>query len=130
MIDEVDRILVSEDHVTPSGGLLASVMEAVRASCVEHVPIPFPWRRFTVGLVGGLACTFLTMMLLAPEFVLHWLPGVRTWLPMPSWLCVPEIVWAALVLAGSLLIVRLSVALTQDHIAGRRPHLQDFQSRC
>ena len=118
MIDELDRILVSENRVTPSGGFLASVMEAVRASCVDHVPIPFPWKRFTIGLVGGLACTFLTMMLLDPEFLFNALPGVRTWVTIPSWLCVPEIVWAALVLAGSLLILRLSVALPPNHITG------------
>lgn len=114
MIDDLDRILVSEDSITPSGGFLASVMEGVRECRRHEIPIPFPWKRFTTGSVGGLSCTVLSMILLAPELFPLRSPGMRTWLPIPQWLCAPEIVWAVLVLAGSLLAVRFAVALTSD----------------
>ncbi|MGB2986419.1 MAG: hypothetical protein WBE26_11100 [Phycisphaerae bacterium] len=112
MIDDLDRVLVSEDSITPSDGFLASVMEAVREFC--HHEIPFPWKRFTTGLVGGLSCTVLSMILLAPELSPLRSPGVRAWLPISQWVCGPEIVWAVIVLAGSLLAVRFAVALTSD----------------
>ncbi|MHC4695369.1 MAG: hypothetical protein ACYTFA_01355 [Planctomycetota bacterium] len=114
MSDDLDRILVSEDSITPSGGFLASVMEAVREYRRYEIPIPFPWKRFTIGLLGGLSCTVLSMILLAPELFPFRSPGVRAWLPMSQWLCGPEMIWAVLVLAGSLLAVRFSVALTSD----------------
>ncbi len=114
MIDDLDRILVSEDSITPSGGFLASVMEAVREYRRYEIPIPFPWKRFTTGLVGGLSCTALSSILLAPELFPLRSPGVRTWLSVPQWPCAPETVWAVLVLAGSLLAVRFSVAWTSD----------------
>ena len=114
MIDDLDRILVSEDSITPTGGFLASVMEAVREYRRHEMPIPFPWKRFTTGLVGGLSCTVLSMILLAPELSPLRSPGVRAWLPISQWVCGPEMIWAVLVLTGSLLAVRFSVAWTSD----------------
>ncbi len=114
MIDDLDRILVSEDGITPSGGFLASVMEAVRECRRYEISISFPWKRFTTGLVGGLSCTVLSMILLAPELIPIRSPGVRAWLPTPRWLCGPEIAWAVVVLAGTLPAVRFAVALTSD----------------
>lgn len=114
MTDDLDRILVSENSITPTDGFLASVMEAVRACHRNQILIPFPWKRFMTGLMGGLSCTVLSVILLTPELPLLRSPGVRTWLPFAQWLCIPEIVWVVLTLAGCLLTVRFSVALTSD----------------
>ena len=114
MIDDVDRILVSEESITPSAGFLRSVMAAVRAYHHYEIPIPFPWRRFMVGLVGGLCCTGLSMILLAPEVFPLRSPSIKSWLSIPQWLGAPEIVWAAVLLAGSCLAIRFSIELTSD----------------
>ena len=114
MMDDLDRILGSEGNVTPSGGFLASVMAAVRACRRYEIPIPFPWKRFAAGLVGGVCCTLLSMIVLAPGlmpggslrpsagFALFQGPGAS------------EVLWAMLALAVTLLSVRLTVAWTSD----------------
>ena len=112
MIDDFDRILVSEDNITPSGGFLASVMEAVRECC--RYEIPFPWKRFATGLIGGLCCTALSMTLLLPDVFSSRSLDVKTWLSIRQWLGAPEIVCAAVVLAGSFLAIRFSIEVTSD----------------
>ena len=114
MTDDLDRILVSEESITPSGGFLASVMEAVRECRRYEIPIPFPWKRFATGLVGGLCCTGLSMILLVPEVFPFRSPAIKTWLSIPQWLGAPEIFCAAVILAGSFLAIRFSIALTSD----------------
>ncbi len=112
MMDDLDRILVSEGGIAPSDGFLASVMEAVRERCPHEIPIPFPWGRFAGGLIGGLCGTALSVVLLAPELTCLRPLGTAAWLPIPRWLCASEIVFAAIVLVGSLLAVRCSVDVT------------------
>jgi hypothetical protein len=114
MIDDLDHVLVSEDSVTPSGRFLASVMQAVREDHRHEIPLPFPWSRFITGLAGGLACTVLSVILLAPESFPLPLHGAQTWLPITQWLGVPESLWLVIVLAASLLAARLAVVLTSD----------------
>ena len=114
MIDDVDRILVSEESITPSAGFLRSVMAAVRAYHHYEIPIPFPWRRFMAGLVGGLCCTGLSMILLFPELFPLRSPDIKTCLSIPQWLSAPELVCAVAILAGSFLAIRFSIELTSD----------------
>jgi hypothetical protein len=52
MTDELDRILSSDDSLEPSSGFAGAVMGAVRRHAAEPPPIPFPWPRFTIGLVA------------------------------------------------------------------------------
>ena len=55
-MDEIDRILVSEEALEPSSGFAASVMRAVRDTASELAPLPFPWWRFAIGVIAcGLA---------------------------------------------------------------------------
>jgi hypothetical protein len=51
-MDDLDRILISDESVVPSEGFAAGVMDAVEAAAGEPPPFPFPWRLFATGLVG------------------------------------------------------------------------------
>ena len=54
-MDPVDKVLAAEDRLVPSSGFQARVMDAVRAEQGKQPPTPFPWARFAVGVVSGLA---------------------------------------------------------------------------
>jgi hypothetical protein len=47
----LDRILASEEELTPSSGFVASVMDRVREEAAAPQPIPFPWKRALPGMV-------------------------------------------------------------------------------
>jgi hypothetical protein len=49
-VDNLDRILSSEEPLTPSSGFTARVMEAIQDAALEPPPLPFPWTRFMVGI--------------------------------------------------------------------------------
>ena len=51
-MDELDRILLSDEPVLASLGFEARVMEAVRGAAAAPPPLPFPWGRFVLGLVA------------------------------------------------------------------------------
>lgn len=57
--DEIDRILLSDDEITPPSGFTASVMQAIRAEAAGPHPIPFPWKHALPGIAafaGSLSC--------------------------------------------------------------------------
>ncbi len=56
---EIDRILSSEDMLTPSSNFVTETMAAIRQQASEPSYLPFPWFRFAAGLVasGGMAAT-------------------------------------------------------------------------
>ena len=49
-MDELDRILLSEEPLVPSSGFTARVMEGVRDAATAPPPLPFPWGRFYAGI--------------------------------------------------------------------------------
>ena len=53
--DDLDRILAAEEPLIPSSGFAASVMERVHEAVSAPPPLPFPWRRFLLGLVSASA---------------------------------------------------------------------------
>lgn len=55
-MNELDRILSTEDPLVPSSGFTARVMEAVRDAAAAPQPLPFPWGRFITGLMAALVC--------------------------------------------------------------------------
>ena len=57
--DDLDRILASEEPLVPSSGFAAATMERVRESAAAPPPLPFPWRRFLLGLLVTLALSGL-----------------------------------------------------------------------
>lgn len=69
-MDELDRILTSEEILTPSSGFPARVMEAVQDAAAEPSPLPFPWGRLAAGviasIVSGAASVALVMRLEVP----------------------------------------------------------------
>ena len=69
--DDLDRILSSEEPLVPSSGFAAAVMESVRAATTAPPPLPFPWRRFLLGLLAvsvlGGACGWAAASLGVPE---------------------------------------------------------------
>jgi hypothetical protein len=64
MMDDLDRVLSSEDSLAPSSGFASSVMDAVheRAAAPNASP-PFPWGRCLLGVGACVAWAFATVSL-------------------------------------------------------------------
>ena len=56
-MDDLDRILLADERITPSASFGRGVMDAVDALAVEPASLPFPWARLATGV---LACAALT----------------------------------------------------------------------
>jgi hypothetical protein len=66
--DAIDRILSSEDPIMPSSGFMAGVMGAVEEADSAPPPLPFPWRRFILGVIAILVSVASGVWLLSvPE---------------------------------------------------------------
>jgi len=115
MGDELDHILVSEEHITPSSGFLAAVMEAVHCSSNHDIPIRFPWSRFFWGLAGGLVCAGASVAALV---IWAWphpgAPGAQTRLPTAAGLHLTPVLFMLVALVATLLTVRFAVEATAD----------------
>lgn len=53
--DELDRILGTEDAITPSPGFAAAVMKKVLATAESRRSIEFPWRPMCYGWMAAIA---------------------------------------------------------------------------
>ncbi len=110
MLDDLDRILLGEPVVSPSSDFASRVMRAVRRSCVQFAPLPFPWQRFVAGLVGGLVCTFVTATrLMSGSRLNHTAFDATAWKDTLSRGLDPGLLGMTVALVMSLLVVRLSV---------------------
>jgi len=49
--ENLDRILGSEEELSPSSGFVACVMERVRQEAAAPAPLPFPWKRALPGMI-------------------------------------------------------------------------------
>ena len=109
----IDHILATEEHLIPTSGFLASVMERVREEATAPPPIPFPWKRAIPGILlavvvfgGG-----------AIELVRHGLPAARGLSLTPPHLSaafdhsLEQAAWVALALGVSLFSWLLSKRL-------------------
>lgn len=115
--DDLDRILASEESLIPSSGFAASVMEQVHAAATAPPPLPFPWRRFLLGLfsVSALAglCGWLVPQSVSGESG-AWVSSVLAALASPR---MPVVLSeAATALGVAYALVRLTVLAT----GGRR----------
>jgi hypothetical protein len=54
-MDDLDRILISDEPIAPSAGFAAGVMEAVETAARAADDFPFPWRLFGAGVLCCLA---------------------------------------------------------------------------
>jgi hypothetical protein len=110
-MDDLDRMLMSEEAMVPSNGFAGGVMDAVRAAATEPPPLPFPWARF---LVGVLACA---VAVLAGSVVLRSgdqkaLGAVRAAFDPVT----PELGYAAIVALATLLLVYLRSRTPRRHL--------------
>lgn len=107
--DELDRILSSEEPLEPSSGFVAGVMEAIRAQAAAPPPLPFPWRRFAVGLVACVILAAAGTALLLPRART---PGLAAMLA-PLAAVGPELAYAMLALIVSIGLARLPRAFAR-----------------
>lgn len=109
--DDLDRILASEEPLVPSSGFAAATMERVRESASEPPPVPFPWRRFVLGLLATLAlsglCGWIAVRLHAVEALETAFGNASTALANLH-LSLP-LAGAGVALAGTYLLVRLAL---------------------
>jgi hypothetical protein len=107
--EDLDRILASEEPLVPSSGFAAAAMERVREGAAAPPPLPFPWRRFLLGLLATLAlsgiCGWILAELHAPEALGAALADPRLALPL---------VEAGASLLGTYLLVRLTLGITGE----------------
>lgn len=115
MNNDLDRILASEELLTPSVGFVNRVTAAVRRAHDHVAPIRFPWQRFAVGLAAGCLCTLLSgAILLARDSAgLHG-SGPAAWIQPTQWSYATAVLCLTMALIGSLLVVRISVDLTTE----------------
>lgn len=108
--DDLDRILASEEPLVPSSGFAASVLKRVREAEAAPPSLPFPWRRFLLGLLAMLAlgglCGWAAVQLHVPQALgsaLAALADPRLELPL---------IRAGAALAGTYFLVRLTLGFT------------------
>jgi hypothetical protein len=114
--EDLDRILASEEPLVPSSGFTAFLMERVRESAAAPPPLPFPWRRFLLGLLSTLAlsgiCGWVLAELHAPEALGTELDRAFAALADPR-LSLP-LAEAGAALLGTYLLVRLALGITGE----------------
>ena len=110
MTDELDRILSSDDSLEPASGFAGGVMEAVRRQAAEPARIPFPWRRFGVGLVAcvTLAAAGAALLAQAEPFLLAMAAALA-----PLAAAGPALGYAAIALVVSMALARLPSAFSR-----------------
>ena len=115
MTDELDRILLSEEAITPSDGFLTSVMQTVRRYCDQMPAIRFPWGRFAAGIAVVILCVAVSILILLPEGLPHYgLVDSATWAQVIQRFHGTDVLCVVMTLIGSLLAVRLSVEFTSE----------------
>ena len=110
--DDLDRILASEEPLVPASGFAVSVMERVREAASAPPPLPFPWRRFLLGLLAALALSGLCGWTLATLRVAEALDAAVGYVLADPHLSL-GLAGAAASLAGTYLLVRLAFGLTE-----------------
>lgn len=110
MVDDLDRILVSEEPLVPSAGFAQRVMEVVRQSLDYVAPIGFPWWRFAAGLSLGLLCAMGSAAIMSHTVLsVSFLPDVRGAVSAVTRICEPNVLVLIISLLGTLLAVRITV---------------------
>src|SRR5262245_48445125 len=101
-IDDLDRILLAEEPLTPSSGFAAAVMESVREAAAEPPPLAFPWARFTVGAIACATSAAASVALLTG---IDWATLSDAFAPLQA--AGPELGYAAAAVAASIALARL-----------------------
>jgi hypothetical protein len=112
--EDLDRILVSEEPLVPSSGFAASVVERARDAASAPPPLPFPWRRFVLGLLVTVALSGVCGWSLAR---LHGIEAMRTAVggalaAFADPRLARPLAGAAAAIVGTYLLVRLTLGFT------------------
>jgi hypothetical protein len=112
-LDDLDRILASEEPPAPSPQFAANVMAAVRTAATAAPlppPLPFPWPRFLAGLALLSGLSGLTEWLVATHPALAGLRGAlrSVFATFADPLLARALAEATGGLAGAYLMVRLA----------------------
>ncbi len=107
-MENLDRILGTEEELAPSSGFVLAVMERVREEAATPAPIPFPWRRVVPGAVvagGGLVWMGVEVVRQGVGRLPDLGAAVAPWMPAPRQLTgtVEDLGWVAAALGVSLL---------------------------
>jgi hypothetical protein len=103
-MDQLDRILADDEPLVPSSRFAERVMEAVHEAAAAPPPLPFPWRRFALGIASSVAGMASGAALVAQ-------PGAG----IP-----PEVLAALASVSNELGVAALSVLATLAVMRGRR----------
>jgi hypothetical protein len=110
-LDNLNRILGTEEELVPSSGFTMSVMERLHEEAAALPPIPFPWKRIVPGMIlaAGLLgwCGFELVRHGLPE--LHAVAQIQPHLPSAFAVPAEDIGWVAVALGlsvGSWLLSR------------------------
>jgi hypothetical protein len=107
--EDIDLMLARNDHIVPSSGFTASVMDAITREATAPPPIPFPWRRALPGLGWCLAVIIAFLIMgLSPS---NNPPPVSEALDLSAVL--GGAIWISAALVVSLLSVALSIRVTR-----------------
>jgi hypothetical protein len=107
-VDELDRILSSEERLEPSSGFAAATLRAVQDAATEPPPLPFPWGRLVVGLAGSsaLAVSGTVLALRSPSWTSLSIASLPAPFPQLAGIA-PELGYAAITIVASLATLRV-----------------------
>ncbi|HEY0553230.1 MAG TPA: hypothetical protein VGG20_03135 [Thermoanaerobaculia bacterium] len=109
--EDLDRILGSDERIVPSSGFAASVMERAREEAAAPPLLPFPWRRFVLGLLVTVAlsgvCGWAVARLNGIEAMRTAVGGALAAFADPR--LARPLAGAAAAIAGTYLLVRLTL---------------------
>ena len=112
--DDFDDVLGREDHIVPSSGFVAGVMDVVRREASAPPPIPFPWKRALPGVALAALALFAVLALAVNEFLRG---AASTYQVPPALMTIVKegnqlgMGWVALALLLSFAAVRVSMRL-------------------
>jgi hypothetical protein len=104
-VDELDRILSSDEMLEPSSGFATAALRAVHEAAAEPPPLPFPWGRLAIGLAAcGTLTVSATALALRTNLSLASLPTLASLPPPLPQLAVvaPELGYATITILASL----------------------------
>ncbi|MDA8019794.1 MAG: hypothetical protein MPN21_20325 [Thermoanaerobaculia bacterium] len=99
-LEELERILTTEEDLQPMTGFSTRVMRAVREEATATEPIAFPWARFLPGFLLNVGLLVGAVVWLALEPA----SSSSAQLISAEWLSDPQmqgLLWATLALVGS-----------------------------
>ncbi|MBV9267073.1 MAG: hypothetical protein JO061_12965 [Acidobacteriaceae bacterium] len=95
-LDEIDRILSSEENIVPSSGFTESVLRAAQERAAAPQPIPFPWKRALAGIAAWVTilCTFLAQLARpAAQAPSAWVNNAIVWPLLASLVSLAGLLW-------------------------------------